>query len=178
MPLLDQLYGTALRLTRNRTDAEDLVQETYLKAYAAFGSFRTGTNLRAWLYRILTNIYLDGCRRRQRQPALHPTEEITDWQFMQAAGHTSTGLRSAEVEALDRLPDSDVRAALQELSENSRMAVYLADVEGLAYKEIAHLMRAPVGTVISRLHRGRRQLRQLLTDTARDRGFLRAPEVA
>jgi RNA polymerase sigma-70 factor (ECF subfamily) len=178
MPLLDQLYGTALRLTRNRTDAEDLVQETYLKAYAAFGSFRAGTNLRAWLYRILTNIYLDGCRRRQRQPVVHPTEEIPDWQFARAAEHTSTGLRSAEVEALDRLPDSDVRAALQELSENSRMAVYLADVEGFAYKEIADLMRAPVGTVISRLHRGRRQLRELLTDTARDRGFPRAREVA
>ncbi|MDT7594028.1 MAG: polymerase sigma-70 factor, subfamily [Pseudonocardiales bacterium] len=178
MPLLDQLYGTALRLTRNRTDAEDLVQETYLKAYVAFGSFRAGTNLRAWLYRILTNIYLDGCRRRQRQPVMHPTEEIPDWQFVRAAGHTSTGLRSAEVEALDRLPDSDVRAALQELSENHRMAVYLADVEGFAYKEIADLMRAPVGTVISRLHRGRRQLRELLTDTARDRGFPRAREVA
>jgi RNA polymerase sigma-70 factor (ECF subfamily) len=178
MPLLDQLYGTALRLTRNRTDAEDLVQETYLKAYAAFGSFRAGTNLRAWLYRILTNIYLDGCRRRQRQPVVHPTEEIPDWQLVRAAGHTSTGLRSAEVEALDRLPDSDVRAALQELSENLRMAVYLADVEGFAYKEIADLVRAPVGTVISRLHRGRRQLRELLTDTARDRGFPRAREVA
>src|SRR5882757_6292429 len=101
MPLLDQLYGTALRLTRNRTDAEDLVQETYLKAYAAFGSFRAGTNLKAWLYRILTNTYINGYRKRQRQPAQHPTDEITDWQLAQAGEHSSVGLRSAEVEALD-----------------------------------------------------------------------------
>ena len=177
MPLLDQLYGAALRMTRHRADAEDLVQETYLKAYAAFGSFRSGTNLRAWMYRILTNAYINGYRRLQRQPARHPAEEITDRHLARAAAHTPSGLRSAEAEALDRLPDGDVEAALRALSENFRMTVYLADVEGFAYKEIADIMGAPVGTVISRLHRGRRQLRRLLTDTARDRGFLCA-EVA
>jgi RNA polymerase sigma-70 factor (ECF subfamily) len=172
MPFLDQLYSAALRTTRNPADAEDLVQETFAKAFAAFHQYKHGTNLKAWLYRILTNTYINSYRKKQRQPLQSDSSDVEDYQLARAESHTSRGLRSAETEALDHLPDSDVKRALQEIPEDFRLAVYLADVEGFAYKEIAEIMDTPIGTVMSRLHRGRHQLRDLLSDYARERGFV------
>ena len=169
---LDQLYSAALRMTRNPADAEDLVQETFAKAFAAFHQYRPGTNLKAWLYRILTNTFINSYRKKQREPQQSQAEDVEDWQIARAASHTSRGLRSAEAEALDRLPDSDVKRALAELPEDRRMVVYYADVEGFPYKEIAEIMGTPIGTVMSRLHRGRRQLRELLADYAAQRGLV------
>jgi RNA polymerase sigma-70 factor (ECF subfamily) len=171
MQYVDQLYSAAMRMARNPSDAEDLVQEAYTKAFSAFHQYKPGTNLKAWLYRILTNTYINLYRKRQREPLQSNSDSIEDWQLARAESHTSAGLRSAEAEALDHLPDSDVKSALQSIPEEFRLAVYFADVEGFAYKEISDIMNTPIGTVMSRLHRGRKMLRDLLADYAAERGI-------
>ena len=175
IPFMDQLYAAAMRMTRNPADAADLVQETFVKAFQAFGQFQQGTNLKAWLYRILTNTYINSYRKNQRNPYQGALEDLEDWQLGSAESLTQgRTTRSAEAEAIDHLPDSDVKEALQSIPEDFRLAVYLADVEGFSYQEIADIMKTPVGTVMSRLHRGRRLLRERLADYARERGYITA----
>ena len=171
MEYLDQLYGAALRMTRNAADAEDVVQETYAKAFASFKQFRPGTNLKAWLYRILTNTYINSYRKSQRQPQTSGSADVEDWQLARAASHTSGGLPSAEREALDRMSDPVVTEALDSLAPDFREVVLLADVEGFSYKEIAEIMGTPIGTVMSRLNRARGQLRTKLGDYAATMGI-------
>jgi RNA polymerase sigma-70 factor (ECF subfamily) len=172
---MGQLRAAATAMTRNPQDAEDLVQETYTKAYASFHQFREGTNARAWLLRILTNTFINTYRRRQREPVKVSTAGVEDWQLTQGGPDGEAAPRSAEDVALDRLPDGTVLRALKELPSDFRTAVYLADVEGFTYREVADIMRCPVGTVMSRLHRARAQLRGALRDQAAERGIVPHP---
>ena len=172
LPLLPSLYGAALRMTRNPADAEDLVQDTYLRAFRGFAGFQEGTNLKAWLYRILTNSFINTYRKKQRQPqTVDGPDDIEEWYLFDRLGGRNVEA-SAEDEVLDSLPDDDVKRALESLPENFRLPVLLADVEGFSYKEIAEIMDTPIGTVMSRLHRGRKALEKALWETARDRGIV------
>ena len=172
LPLLPGLYGAALRLTRNPADAEDLVQETFLRAYRGFAGFSEGTNLKAWLYRILTNSFINTYRKKQREPiTVEGPDDVDEWYLFDRLGSRAVE-GSVEDEVLDRLPDEDVKRALEDLPEGFRMAVLLADVEGFSYKEIAEILDIPIGTVMSRLHRGRRALEKALYDTAKERGLV------
>ena len=171
IPLLSEMYGAAMRLTRNPSDAEDLLQETYLRAYRGFGSFKEGTNLRAWLYRILTNAFINTYRKRQREPQTISDGEVEEWYLYDRLGADGAEA-SAETQVLENLPDEDVQEALASLPDQFRLAVLLADVEGFSYKEIAEILDVPIGTVMSRLHRGRRALERRLWDVMRDRGLV------
>lgn len=172
LPLLPSLYGAAMRLTRNPTDAEDLIQDTYLRAFRGFAGFQEGTNLKAWLYRILTNSFINTYRKKQREPQIvEGPDDVDEWYLYDKLGGRNVEV-SAENEVLDQIPDTDVKAALESLPENFRIPVLLADVEGFSYKEIAEIMDTPIGTVMSRLHRGRKALEKALWETARERGLV------
>ncbi len=178
MGFAPQLYSAALRMTRNPADAEDVVQETFLKAYRAYDSFQEGTNLKAWLYRILTNTYINRYRKKQRRPNEVDLGEVEDLYLYKRIGSTETGTasRSAETEVLEGLVSEDVRNAIDSLPEHFRMPVLMADVEGFAYKEIAEILDVPIGTVMSRLHRGRKTLQKALWEFARERGLVGPPD--
>jgi RNA polymerase sigma-70 factor (ECF subfamily) len=171
MQYAPQLYSAALRMTRNPADAEDVVQETYLKAYRAYDTFEAGTNLKAWLYRILTNTYINKYRKQQRRPSEVELGELQDLYLYKRLGEQSGATQSAEQDVLDEFVDSDVKQALESLPEHFRMPVLLADVEGFSYKEIAEILDIPIGTVMSRLHRGRKALQKKLWNVAEERGL-------
>ena len=177
MPLMGSLYSGALRMTRNPADAEDLVQEVYLRAYRGFGGFEQGTNLKAWLFRILTNTYINSYRARQRRPEETELDEVEDLYLYRRLGglEAVTYSRSAEDELMDTFTDAEVKAAVEDLPEGFRMAVMLADVEGFSYKEIAEILDVPIGTVMSRLHRGRKALQKRLLDSAVNHGLADRP---
>ncbi|HVM04443.1 MAG TPA: sigma-70 family RNA polymerase sigma factor [Acidimicrobiales bacterium] len=174
MEHMSALYSAALRMTRNPADAEDLLQETYLKAYRSYGTFQEGTNLKAWLYRILTNTYINAYRAKKRRPEQTDVEDVEDLYLYHRLGglEAAAAGRSAEEEVLERFTDDDVKSALESLPDNFRMAVLLADVEGFSYKEIAEIMDVPIGTVMSRLHRGRRALQKALHDFGMSHGLV------
>jgi RNA polymerase sigma-70 factor (ECF subfamily) len=178
MEYMPSLYSAALRMTRNAADAEDLVQETYLRAYRGFGSFAQGTNLKAWLYRILTNTFINRYRAAQRRPDETDLDEVEDFYLYRRLGglEGARASRSAEDELLDVLTEGEVREAVESLPEQFRLAVLLADVEGFSYKEIAEILDIPIGTVMSRLHRGRRGLQKRLYEFAAGRGLVDARE--
>jgi RNA polymerase sigma-70 factor, ECF subfamily len=180
LEFMPALYSAALRMTRNPSDAEDLVQETYLKAYRGFGGFEQGTNLRAWLYRILTNTYINLYRARQRRPDERDLDEVEDLYLYRRIGALEQAFagRSAEDELMDLFTDDEVKEALEALPEQFRMAVYLADVEGFSYKEIADILEIPIGTVMSRLHRGRKAMHKRLFEYAAARGLVDRTEPA
>lgn len=171
LPLLDQMYGAALRMTRNPADAEDLVQDTFLKAYDRFHQYKPGTNAKAWMYRILTNTYITQYRKQQREPRQDSTGTVEEWQEVRAAVHDGRELRSAEAEALELLPNEEIRGAMENLPEQNRIPIYLADVEGFTYREIAEMLEIPPGTVMSRIHRGRKTLRGALEAVAAEYGI-------
>jgi len=171
LPLMPQLYGAALRWTRNPSDAEDLVQETYAKAFGAWGKFEQGTNLKAWLFRIMTNTHINLYNKRNKDQAKTALDDLEDWQVGLGESITSNSNRAAELEAIDNLPSQIIKDALAQIPDEFRMAVYYAVVEGLPYAEIAEIMGTPVGTVMSRLHRGKKLLKTLLSEYARQEGY-------
>jgi RNA polymerase sigma-70 factor (ECF subfamily) len=172
LPLLNGMYSAAFRLTRNAADAEDLIQETFLRAYRGFHQFQEGTNLKAWLYRILMNTFINSYRKKQREPQTISDEEVEDWYLYSKMAERGAE-PSAEASVIESLPDEDVQEAISSLPEQFRIAVLLADVEGFSYKEIADITGVPIGTVMSRLHRGRRALEKRLWDVVRERGLVR-----